>query len=169
LTITKGKETMSNVAIHRENEKQAQLTRARDFPSPFRLWRDMLRWDPFAQMLPGTWEEERALFNPDFDIKETKEAFIFKADLPGVENKDIDVQMSDNRLTISGKRSEEKEEKTDTTYRCERSFGSFSRAFTLPSGVDGDKVDADLKNGVLTIKVVKKPEAKSKQVSVKQG
>lgn len=161
---------MSNIAVHRQPEQQGQLASAApEWPSPFRLWRDMLRWDPFAQMLPSGWDEERALFNPDFDIKETKAAFIFKADLPGVESKDLDIQMTDNRLTVRGKRSQEKEEKTETSYRCERSFGSFSRAFTLPTSVDADKVDADLKNGVLTISVTKKPEAQSKQVAVKQS
>lgn len=75
--------------------------------------------------------------------------------------------MTDNRLTVSGKRTEEKEEKTDTSYRRERSFGSFKRAFTLPSGVDGDKVAADLKDGVLTIEVAKKAQAQPKPVSIK--
>lgn len=157
---------MSNIKIHHEKENQSQLTAPRDWVTPFRHWRDVLRWDPFAQMLPSGWEEERAWFSPDFDIKETKAAFIFKADLPGVRLADLDVQMTDNRLIVSGKRSEEKEDKTDTSYRRERSFGTFTRAFTLPSGVDGNKVLADLKDGVLTIEVAKKPDAQPKQVSV---
>lgn len=158
---------MSNIKVHHEKENPAQLSTPRDWPSPFRAWRDMLRWDPFAQMMPSGWQEERALFSPDFDIKETKEAFVFKADLPGVVADDLDVNITENRLSVSGKRSEEKEEKTDTSYRCERSFGSFTRAFTLPTGVDGNKVNADLKNGVLTIQVAKKAEALPKQVKVK--
>jgi len=157
---------MSNIKIHHEKENPAQLTAPREWPSPFRVWRDVLRWDPFAQMIPSGWEE-RALFSPDFDIKETKEAFLFKADLPGVEAEDLDVNITENRLTVSGKRSEEKEEKTDTSYRCERSFGSFTRAFTLPSGIDGNEVTADLKKGVLTIQIAKKAEALPKQVKVK--
>ena len=158
---------MSNIKVHHEKDNPTQITAPRDWAGPFRLWRDVLRWDPFAQMLPAGWDEERALFSPDFDIKETKEAFVFKADLPGIQATDLDVHMTDNRLTVSGKRSEEREEKTDTSYRRERSFGSFTRAFTLPSGVDGNKVSADLKDGVLTVQVGKKAEAQPKQVNVK--
>lgn len=139
------------------------------WPSPldaFRSWRDLMRWDPFAEMLPAL-SEERAAFAPNFDVKETKDSFVFKADLPGVEAKDVQVQLRDNRLTIAGKREYEKEEKSDTTYRCERSFGSFSRSFTLPLGTDADKVNAELKNGVLTVLVPRKPEATAKQIAVK--
>jgi HSP20 family protein len=118
-------------------------------------------------MLPGWFEREAAVYAPDFDVKETKSAFVFTADVPGIDSKDIDVQATENRLTISGKRSAETEEKSETTYRCERSFGSFTRAFTLPAGGDLDKVGAELKSGVLTVTVPKKPEAKTKQINVK--
>lgn len=157
---------MSNVAVRSDGGSRGQLSAPRELWSPFRAWRDMLRWDPFAEMLPAG-EDERMLFVPDFDVKETKEGFVFRADLPGVEAKDIDVQISDNRLTVSGKREQEKEEKTDTTYRCERSFGSFTRSFTLPAGTDSTKIDADIKNGVLTITVPRSPETKAKQIQVK--
>lgn len=157
---------MANIAVHRQQGIEPQAA-PREITTPFGLWRDVLRWDPFAQMLPSLLEPGSLTFSPDFDVKETKDAFVFKADLPGVETKDVEVQTTDNRLTISGKRTEEKEEKSETTYRCERSFGSFTRAFTLPAGGDLEKVAAELKNGILTITVPKKPEAKTKQVSVK--
>lgn len=75
--------------------------------------------------------------------------------------------MTGNRLTISGKREEEKEERGDTYYACERTYGSFSRAFTLPEGADMEHVQADLKASVLTIAVPKKPEVQPKKVAVK--
>jgi len=158
---------MANISVQRQEPAAPQVASPREITSPFGLWRDMLRWDPFAQMLPALLEREPLVFSPDFDVKETKEAFVFKADLPGVEVKDVEVQATDNRLTISGKRSAEKEEKSETTYRCERSFGSFTRAFTLPAGGDLERVAAELKNGVLTVSVPKKPEAKTKQINVK--
>jgi HSP20 family protein len=107
------------------------------------------------------------LFSPDFDVKETKEAFVFTADLPGLDPKDVDVKLTDNRLTISGKREQEKEERGETSYRRERSYGEFSRAFTLPAGIDADSIKAELKNGVLSVAINKKAEAKAKQVAVK--
>jgi HSP20 family protein len=134
--------------------------------APVHRWRDLLRWDPFAEMLP-LGDDERPLYAPNFDVKETKEGFVFEADVPGVAAKDIDVQITDNRLTVSGKREQKKEQTTDTTYRCERSFGAFTRSFTLPNSVDSNKVQADIKDGVLTISIARKPEAQSKQVAVK--
>ena len=160
---------MSNINIRTEGPQGSQLQPPRDFfhSSPLRAWRDMLRWDPFSQMLPSEGDGEPGLFSPDFDVKETDGAFQFKADLPGMETKDVEVQLADNRLTISGQRSDKKEEKSETVYRCERSFGSFSRSFTLPSGVDETKISAELKNGVLDVTIPKKAEAKPKQVAVK--
>jgi HSP20 family protein len=74
-------------------------------------------------------------FVPDFEVKETKEGFVFKADVPGIKEKDLEITMTGNRLTISGKREAEMEERSDTYYACERSYGSFTRAFTLaPAG-----------------------------------
>ncbi len=142
-------------------------------PSPLsenmgsRLWRDILRWDPFAEMLPlPSFVSQLETFTPNFDVKETKESFVFSADLPGLEPKDVDVQITDNRLTISGKREREKEETSDTTYRCERSFGAFSRSFTLPTGCDSSKVRAELSKGVLQVSVPRLPQAKPKQIPV---
>ncbi len=131
---------------------------------PYRLLREMLRWDPFAEMepvLPG-----RA-FTPAFEVKETKDAYVFKADLPGVKEEDLDVSLTGNQLVVSGKREEEREqEEGDRFYAYERAYGSFSRSFTLPAGADGDHVNADLKGGVLTLVVGKKPEMKSKKISL---
>jgi HSP20 family protein len=156
---------MANIAVQKGNGGEAAVAKREQ--SPFEMMRQMLRWDPFAEMFPVWAPSEEALFAPDFDVKETQDAIVFKADLPGVETKDLDVKLQNNRLTISGKKEEQKEEKTDTYYRRERSCGSFSRSFTLPEGVDPDRIDAELKSGVLTLTLPKRPEAKPKQVSVK--
>ena len=91
-------------------------------------------------------------------MKENKDGYVFRADLPGVREDDLDISLTGNRLTISGKREQEKHEQGDTYYANERSYGSFSRAFTLPDGTDAENVRADLKNGVLQVTVPKKPE-----------
>lgn len=155
---------MSNVTIQKTNgEPPAPVTREWE---PFRTLRDLLRWDPFTGMSPifGT---EPVVFAPAFEIKETKDEFLFTADLPGVKESDLEVRLTQNRLSISGKRESEKSEKTDTFYTYERSYGSFNRSFMLPEGVDGDKIKAELKNGVLQVALPKKPEAQAKKIAVK--
>ena len=128
--------------------------------------RELLRWDPFTEMTPTWASTEVQAFMPNFEVKETQSAFVFKADMPGIEEKDLDVNLTNNRLTISGKRESEKTEKNETYYTTERSYGSFTRAFTLPEGFDGDKVSAELSRGVLCITIPKKPETQPKKVSV---
>jgi len=119
-----------------------------------------------APFWPG--EEQAARFTPDFEVKETKEGFVFKADLPGVKEKDLEITMTGNRLTISGKREAEKGESTDTYYARECSYGGFRRAFTLPEGTDSDNHSrAELKEGVLTLLLPKKPDLQPRRIEVK--
>lgn len=126
-------------------------------------------WDPFRQMAPFmTGEDPPARFSPDFEIKETKDGFLFKADVPGIKEKDLEVTMTGNRLTISGKREATKEENNDSYYARECSYGSFIRAFTLPEGTDGNNhIRADLNQGVLTLFLPKRPELQPKRIEVK--
>ena len=106
--------------------------------SGFPMLRSLMDWEPMRELAPLFEKEEReVLFVPTFDVKETKEAFLVKADLPGVAEKDIEVTISGHRLTVSGKREEEKKEKGDVFYTWERSFGMFTRSFKLPEGIDG--------------------------------
>ena len=135
-----------------------------DVWDPFRVMRDVLGWE-FRDAAPAFGAEQRA-FSPKFDVKETKEGYVFRADLPGVDEKNLDISLTGNLLTISGRREEEKREESDTYYASERSHGSFSRAFTLPEGTDGDHVTADLKNGVLVLTIPKKPEVQPKKISI---
>jgi HSP20 family protein len=124
-------------------------------------------WDPFREMTPFVSRAPIAAFAPQFEVKETKDAFIFKADLPGVEEKNIDVSLTGNRLTVSGFREEEDRREGERVFAYERAFGSFTRAFTLPDGVDGDQIGAELKDGVLTLHIAKKPEHQPKKILIK--
>lgn len=135
--------------------------------NPFAMLRDMMRWDPFREMTPLFPREGREImFIPDVDVKETPEAYVFKADLPGIAEKDLEISLTGSRLTLSGKREEERREEKDTYFACERSYGSFTRSFTLPAGVDTERTRAELKDGVLTISVPKKPEVQPKKIPV---
>lgn len=138
--------------------------------SPMRAMREMLRWDPFremAPMFPSTFE--RLEWNPSFDVTETKDAYVFKADVPGVKMEDLEITTTGNRLQISGKRESEEEKQTDTVYTYERQCGSFARVFTLPSGADIEHAKSDLKDGVLTLVVPKLAEAQSKKIPIATG
>ncbi|MGK4008304.1 Hsp20/alpha crystallin family protein [Sorangium sp. So ce1036] len=136
---------------------------------PERMMRDMLQWDPFAEMEPlARLRQPEGWFSPDIDLKETKDRFVFRADLPGVKESDVDISLSGRQLTISGKRDEEREEREgERYYTYERSYGSFSRTFTLPESADLDKIQAELKHGVLEIAVPKAASVQSKQISIK--
>jgi len=153
---------MANLFIHGNGEERSRVSME---ANPFR-W---IRWDPFREMAtvwPG--DEQPARFAPDFEVKETKEGFVFKVDVPGIKENDLDITMTGNQLTISGKRETETEEKTDIYYASERSYGSFTRAFTMPQRIDsGDRIRADLKEGVLTLLLPKKPEVQPRRIEVK--
>ncbi len=156
---------MADIEVQKDKNPAPTMARQWD---PFRVMRELMRWDPFSES-PARWGTEAQGFFPAFDVKETPESFVFKADLPGVKNDDIDVNLSQNRLTVSGKREAEKTQKGETLYAYERTVGSFTRAFTLPEGVDAEKIHAELKDGVLSIMIPKKPEVKPKQIAVKKG
>ncbi len=148
---------MSNI-IQKKTEMQPARFGTWD---PFQMMREFLRAEPMFQF------RAEDAFNPRFDVKETEEGYVFQADLPGVKEPDVKVAVEGNRLTISGKREEERKKENDTYYSYERSFGSFMRAFTLPETADAGKAQAELKDGVLTLKLPKKPEIQAKQISIK--
>ena len=134
---------------------------------PFHMMRDFMNWDPFVEMTPSLPAITRA-FSPSFDVKETKDSYIFSADLPGIDEDDLDISLSGNRLTVSGKREEEARNEDDSYYAYERSYGSFTRSFTLPDGVNLDDVKADLKSGVLTLSVPKSAEHQARKISLRK-
>jgi HSP20 family protein len=166
-TLKERRVIMSNIAVKQNAGGALRTTTRREF-EPLRLMRDMLGWDPFreiAPLMPATVAE----FAPAFEVKETKDAFVFKADLPGVKESDLEVSVVGNRLTLAGKREAEKEEKEETYYTFERTYGSFSRTFTLPSQLDTANVKAELKGGELTVIVPKEAAAVAKKIPVTTG
>ncbi len=135
---------------------------------PLRMMRDLLAWDPFREMAPF-FPQTPATFMPSFEVKETNDAYVFKADVPGIKENDLQVSLTGNRLTITGKRDEEKKEQSETYYTYERSYGTFTRSFTLPEGIVTSSVTADLDNGVLTIAIRKAPEAQPKNIPIQSA
>jgi HSP20 family protein len=139
------------------------------------------RWDPF-QNLAGLQEQVNRLFESSFpgrsdnsaltawapavDIYETENELVLKADLPDINEKDLDVRIENNMLTIRGERKFEQKVKEENYLRIERTYGSFSRSFSLPNTVSTEGIKAEYKNGVLTVEMAKRAESKPKQVKV---
>jgi len=105
-------------------------------------------------------------WSPSVDIFETEGEIVVKAELPGMERKDITLHLENNVLTLRGERKFEKETKDDNYHRIERSYGNFSRSFSIPATVDEEKIRADYKDGVLKIVLPKKEQAKPKQIRI---
>jgi|SRR6516164_5153645 len=118
------------------------------------------RWDEFEA--GGAWA-------PKLDVSETKDAYMVKAEIPGVDQKDLSVSLQNQILTIKGEKHKEKEEKDEKYHRVERSWGEFTRAIALPGAADTEKVNATFKDGVLTITLPKTPAAKGTTIPVKAG
>ncbi len=114
-------------------------------------------------------EEEWALggsWAPSVDIYEQDGSLVLKAELPGIDPKDVDVHVENNVLTLRGERKLDTEVKRESYHRVERSYGAFSRSFNLPNAVDTEKIKAEFKDGVLRLLLPKKEEAKPKQISI---
>jgi HSP20 family protein len=103
---------------------------------------------------------------PRMDVEETEKEFLVKADLPGVDPKDVDIRVENNVVTVRGRKEEKKEEKGRNYHRTERFVGQFCRSISLPAGADSDKVSASSANGTVTITIPKKPEAQPKKIAV---
>jgi HSP20 family protein len=142
----------------------------------------LTRWDPFRdlftmqdrfnRLFQDMGREESittAAFIPPVDIYEDEQSIVLKMEVPGVEEKDIDIRLENNVLMVRGERKFEQEEKEENFHRVERRYGSFTRQFTLPNTVDTDNVQADLHNGVLRLRLAKRAEAKPKQIKVGVG
>ena len=134
------------------------------------------RWDPFSelyrlqnQMLARYGDAERRAFTPAVDIFETQEAIVVKAELPGLKAEDVSIDMHDRRLTLSGESKFEGGGGDDGYQRIERSYGSFSRSFALPETVDLEHVDAEMKDGVLTVRLPKRAETQPRKIAVRSA
>jgi HSP20 family protein len=148
----------------------------------------IVRWEPFRDLLslqdrmnrlfhesyrgaaPGAAnEEDWALggsWAPAVDIYEQEGNIVLKAELPGIDSKDVDIRLENNVLTLRGERKLDEEVKRDNYHRVERAYGTFTRSFTLPTVVDQEKIKAEYKDGVLRVTLPKREEAKPKQISI---
>src|SRR5208282_3435874 len=143
----------------------------------------IVRFEPFRDLLTSQREYVRLLkeafspmsgetevstrsWAPPVDIYETEDAIVLKAELPGVDPKDVEVRVEDNNLYLKGERKFEKEVKEQNYHRVERSYGSFARSFSLPNSISTDKVKAEFKDGLLTLTMPKREEAKPKTIKI---
>jgi len=145
----------------------------------------IVRWQPFRDLLATEREFDRIFreafspllreregelstraWAPAVDIFENETNIVLKAELPGVEPKDVEVRVEDNTLYLKGERKFEKETKEENYHRIERSYGSFARSFALPNSIDADKVAAEYKDGLLILTLPKREEAKPKTIKI---
>jgi|SRR5581483_8668786 len=144
----------------------------------------LVRWDPIRELdaLQGDMNRlfDRFFENrtangtarrwiPAMDLVETDDHLVLRGDLPGLTEDDVNIEIRDNVLTVSGERKAEHEDRGEGYHRVERAFGSFSRSLSLPQGVDPEKVDASFKNGVLEVRIPKPAEAKPTRVQIGKG
>jgi HSP20 family protein len=146
----------------------------------------LVRWEPVRE-LSSIQSEMNRLFNtffdtptagsgqaarrwiPAMDLVETDDSFVLKADLPGLAEDDVNIEVEENVLTVSGERKEEHEEKREGFVRVERSYGSFRRSLTLPEGVDPEAVSASFEKGVLEVRIPKPEQRKPRKVAIQVG
>jgi HSP20 family protein len=147
----------------------------------------IVRWEPFRE-LSSLQTEMNRLFNaafgdmpnagtagstrrwmPAMDLLETDEDFVLRADLPGMSEADVNIELEDNVLTLSGERKAEHEEKREGFYRVERASGAFSRSLTLPKGVDPEAVHASFDRGVLEVRIPKPERRKPRKITIAAG
>ena len=140
----------------------------------------LVRWEPVSlnRLLDNTFFDGSTTGNrgngvrrwiPAMDLVETDDHFVLKADLPGLNEGDVNIEVEDNVLTVSGERKSEHEDKREGYYRVERSFGSFRRTLTLPEGVDPEAVSATFDKGVLEVRIPKPEERKPRRVAIQGG
>ena len=150
----------------------------------------VIRWEP-ARELQAIQQEMNRLFGsafdvqgnganganggiagrwiPPMDVAEDEEHFVVRADLPGVEETDVNVELEDNVLTISGERKPDTEKRTDGYHRIERAYGTFSRSLTLPEGIDPEAISASFSKGVLDVRIPKPEQRKPRKVAINVG
>ncbi|MGZ3283936.1 MAG: Hsp20/alpha crystallin family protein [Xanthobacteraceae bacterium] len=172
-------EAATKLPVKNEESKTERPTEWRPFESlrrevehlfdDFQLgpWRS-----PFGRTLFEPFRRgEMSWKTPAIDVVEKEKAYEITAELPGMDESNIDVKFSDGTLTIKGEKREEKEEKKKDYYLSERRYGSFQRSFSVPDGVDADKIEAGFKNGVLTVTLPKTPEAQKseKKIAIKKA
>ena len=143
----------------------------------------LIRWEParelttlqsemnrlFNSFFEGNGEASPRRWTPAMDLVEAEDHLVLRADLPGLSEEDVNIEVQDNVLTVSGERTTEREEKREGYYRMERAFGNFSRSMTLPEGVDAEKIQASFDKGVLEVRIPKPEERKPRRISIGVG
>jgi len=147
--------------VQRKEDDGKTLPAQREYSlwDPFSLMREMFRWEPSSR-------SESGAFVPLFEMTEEKSAYAVRADLPGVEEEDLEITLAKDRLTISGHREQERRDPDARTFTSERSFGQFTRSFALPEDADQEHLRAELQNGVLTLTIPKRREGQSKRIAI---
>jgi HSP20 family protein len=167
LPVKSDKETAPTAGHHPLETLQREIDRLfSDFSVGWPFRRPSFGFEPLWRMDDGRWGAV-----PAVDVAEKDKAYEITAELPGMDEKAIELKVAGGVLTITGEKQEEKEEKKKGYYLSERRFGSFQRSFRIPDDVDADKIDAGFKKGVLTVTLPKKPEAvrSEKKIAVKAG
>ena len=142
----------------------------------------IVRWEPLRELsslqnemnrlfntafdAPGTGNGGARRWTPAMDLVETDDHFVLRADLPGMQESDVTIELEDNLLTVAGERKAEHESKQEGFYRLERAFGTFSRSLTLPQGIDPEAVTAGFENGVLEVRVPKPEQRKPRKIAI---
>jgi len=146
---------------------------------------NIVKYDPFREMRSlqdevnrlfasnfsrgGENDLMRGAWSPQVDIFENKNEIVLEAELPGIKPEDVDISIENNVLTLHGERKFEKKDESDNFHRVERSYGSFTRSFTLPSTVSSENANAEFENGVLRLTLAKREEAKPRRIEIKVG
>jgi HSP20 family protein len=133
-------------------------------------------WDPFGILrgFVGWWDPLGALrlsgfaqtFIPAFEVRDTKDAYVLEADLPGIQESELEMSVTGNQLSISGKRESEQRQETGKYFLAERAYGTFVRTFTLPDDVELDEANAEFQDGVLRVEFRKRPEAQARRIAL---
>jgi HSP20 family protein len=142
----------------------------------------IVRWEPLRELsslqsdmnrlfntmfeAPGGQGGQLRRWTPAMDLAETEDAFVLRADLPGVSQEDVSIELEDTVLTVTGERKADHDTKGEGFYRVERSFGAFSRSLTLPKGVDPEKIAASFTDGVLEVRIPKPEERKPRRITI---
>lgn len=146
--------------------------------------KEVVKWEPFREISRLRREMDRVFedyfgprgwglipwgieWTPAMDVAETAEQVVVKAEIPGIDPKEINISVAGDVLSVKGEKKSEREEKKESYHLVERSYGAFSRTVTLPAAVDADKIEAKYEKGVLTITCPKKEEVKPKQIEIK--
>jgi HSP20 family protein len=158
---------MANITRRDEGHETQQRGGQRPFWDPFGVFSVLPGWaDPFGALSPMAQARRLA---PAFEVRETKDAYVFEADLPGMKESEVEISVSGKRLTVSGKRESVHQEQNEKHSYSERAYGSFERTFTVADDAEPERVNAEFRDGVLRIEIAKRAELQPRRVPVRAG